>query len=317
MQYTQNWTTYNLAQTKEKVIGLKLLSDAIDYLDIPYKYKGNGRPSIGISEMIKCCLIKVFNNFSSRRTISELLLAKGLGILEFVPHFNTINNYMKNSEMSQYLHELYKIIALPLAQIETDFAIDASGFSTSNKAKWYEIKISKRHENARDYKKLHIVTGIRTNIITSAKITRGKDHDSPYFEELIKNTAVNFNIKKICADAGYLSRKNCDVSVEVGAVPYIWVKKNINIKRARGSLAWKRMVNLWHDNHDLFKEQYHKRSNVESTFSMLKRKYNAFVRSKTEIAQENEILCKVVAHNLAVLIQAIFELNIEIPFEQD
>jgi hypothetical protein len=31
-------------------------------------------------------------------------------------------------------------------------------------------------------------------------------------------------------------------------------------------------------------------------------------------AQENEILCKVVCHNISVLILAVFELNLDIPY---
>lgn len=56
---------------------------------------------------------------------------------------------------------------------------------------------------------------------------------------------------------------------------------------------------------------YHKRSNVESTFSMLKRKFGAYVRSKKPVAQTNEILCKVLYHNLSVLVHSIYELGLE------
>ncbi len=48
---------------------------------------------------------------------------------------------------------------------------------------------------------------------------------------------------------------------------------------------------------------YHKRSNVESTFSMMKRKFGDAVRSKSDTAMVNEVLCKVLAHNLCVLIR--------------
>ncbi|MDP9363218.1 MAG: hypothetical protein M3Q10_03115 [Chloroflexota bacterium] len=35
------------------------------------------------------------------------------------------------------------------------------------------------------------------------------------------------------------------------------------------------------------------------------------MRSKGETAQANEVLCKVLAHNLCVLVQAIYELGVE------
>lgn len=43
--------------------------------------------------------------------------------------------------------------------------------------------------------------------------------------------------------------------------------------------------------------------NVESTFSAIKRKFGDSVRSKTDAAMKNEVLCKILAHNLTCLIQ--------------
>ena len=61
---------------------------------------------------------------------------------------------------------------------------------------------------------------------------------------------------------------------------------------------------------------YHKRSNVEPTFSMVKRKCGGEVRSKTDVAMVNEVLCKLLARNLCVLIQEEHELEIESVFKK-
>jgi hypothetical protein len=58
-------------------------------------------------------------------------------------------------------------------------------------------------------------------------------------------------------------------------------------------------------------EHYHKRSNVESTFSAVKRKFGHDVRSKCDFAMVNEVLCKILAHNICCLIQEQCELGIE------
>ncbi len=52
-------------------------------------------------------------------------------------------------------------------------------------------------------------------------------------------------------------------------------------------------------------------SNVESTFSMMKRKFGDSIRSKTDTAMVNEVLCKVLCHNLVVLIHEMYELGID------
>ena len=62
---------------------------------------------------------------------------------------------------------------------------------------------------------------------------------------------------------------------------------------------------------DEFLAHYHKRSNVETTFSMIKRKFGDSLRSKTDTAQVNETLAKVLCHNLVVLIHEMYALGID------
>ena len=57
----------------------------------------------------------------------------------------------------------------------------------------------------------------------------------------------------------------------------------------------------------------YKRSNVESTFSAVKRKFGEMVRSKTGTAQKNEVLCKFICQNVCCLISAMYELGITPP----
>jgi transposase len=63
-----------------------------------------------------------------------------------------------------------------------------------------------------------------------------------------------------------------------------------------------------------FLAHYHKRSNSESTFSMMKAKFGDAIRSKTDIAMKNEALCKVLCHNICCLISAMYELGIDPKF---
>jgi transposase len=65
------------------------------------------------------------------------------------------------------------------------------------------------------------------------------------------------------------------------------------------------------DKREEFLTHYHKRSNVETTFHMIKAKFGQRLRSKTMTAQINEALCKVLCHNLCVVIQSVHELGID------
>ena len=48
--------------------------------------------------------------------------------------------------------------------------------------------------------------------------------------------------------------------------------------------------------------------------SMIKSKFGANVKSKTDPAQVNEVLCKILAHNICVLIQSFYELGVNATF---
>jgi hypothetical protein len=61
---------------------------------------------------------------------------------------------------------------------------------------------------------------------------------------------------------------------------------------------------------EAYMQHYHKRSNIETAYSMIKGKFGSALRSKSDTGQINEALCKVLAHNVCVLIQAMHALNI-------
>jgi len=78
--------------------------------------------------------------------------------------------------------------------------------------------------------------------------------------------------------------------------------------------AWTRMYHYFAYNRSSFLDHYHRRSNVETVFSMIKSKFGDSLRSKSDVAQFNEVLAKVLCHNICVVIQAIHELGLEPDF---
>jgi hypothetical protein len=56
---------------------------------------------------------------------------------------------------------------------------------------------------------------------------------------------------------------------------------------------------------------------VESAISAVKRKLGDSVRSKTDVAMRNEVLCKILAYNLTVLIAAWYELDVAPAFGEN
>jgi len=73
------------------------------------------------------------------------------------------------------------------------------------------------------------------------------------------------------------------------------------------------MYHLFGYQRDTLLSRYHQRSNVETAFSMITAKFGDSLRSKSEVGQFNEVLCKVIAHNLCALIAYIHEIELEMP----
>jgi transposase len=125
---------------------------------------------------------------------------------------------------------------------------------------------------------------------------------------LVQTTAQNFKIGEVSADKAYGGRKNVEAIEAAGGKPFIAVKSNATGEAGGG---WEKMVKYFKFRQDEFLQHYHKRSNVESTFSMIKRKFGDALRSKTDAAMVNETLCKLLCHNLVVLIHEMYELGID------
>jgi len=64
-------------------------------------------------------------------------------------------------------------------------------------------------------------------------------------------------------------------------------------------------------NREEYLDHYHRRSMVESTFSMVKRKFGDAVKAKSEVGMRNEVMAKLVCHNVCCLVSAIYELGID------
>lgn len=119
---------------------------------------------------------------------------------------------------------------------------------------------------------------------------------------------ARFDVREVSADLGYSSEANLQHIVDAGAAPLIPFKRNAT--PARGGL-WEKCFHYFNFRRDEFLARYHRRSNVESVFSMMKAKFGDGVRSKTDVAMKNEVLCKILCHNICCLISAIYELGVD------
>ncbi len=307
--YPQNWKAYNAAQTGEKDQFLDLLHDLCSGVPEPQRQK-MGRPPLPIKDQLFSACFKVYSTVSARRFMSDLRAAHAKGYLSKTPHFNSVLNVLDDPDTTRVLQDLITESSLPLSAIEIDFACDSSGFTASRFHRWYDHKygaVNKQH----GWVKCHLMCGVRTNIVTAVEIRDKDASDTKLLPALVDTTAKNFKLNEVSADKGYGSLKNFEAIANHGAVPYIAFK---SIHTGRGGGLWAKMFHLFQYNREEFLRHYHKRSNVETTFSMIKAKFLDHVRSKTDVAMVNEVLCKIICHNLCVVIQEMHELGVNSDF---
>ncbi len=311
--YKQEWKAYNKAQTSEKANFQLLLAELCKGIGEPAQY--NGRPRLPLEDMLFATVFKVYSTFSIRRFETDLRDAKAKGFITATPSHASTARYFGMEMLTPYLKMLIEETSLPLAEIEKNFAVDASGLSTTTGFTWLHAKFTEpRLIDKKDWLKIHICTGVKTNIISAVEVTERFESDSNYFEPLVEKTANNFQMEQVSADKAYLSRANLQTAVNNNAVPFIAWKANSKMSNREGNHLWNRLFHWYCLNQEKFFEHYHQRSNVETTFSMIKAKFGGSLRSKTRTAQINEALCKILAHNICVLIQSMYELNIKPEF---
>ena len=307
MTYPQDWPAYNAAQSEEKTRFGILLADLCKGIPQPI-HEGKGRPALPLADMVFASAYKVYTGFSSRRFTCDLRDANTDGLVSSTPHFNSVTNYLADPNMTLILKQLIMVSSLPLKAVETNFAVDSSGFSTCRFVRWFNKKYGKEVDN-REWVKVHLMCGVNTHIVTSVDISGYEANDTTYFIPLIEQTVQNFRIAKISADKGYLAHDNLTAVEAINAIPFIPFKSN-TLPTTEDS-AWGRMYHYFMLKRDEFLTNYHRRSNIESVFSMIKGKFGDSVRSKSDTGMINEVLAKILCHNICVLIQAIHELGIE------
>lgn len=313
LTYKQAWSVYNEAQTSEGKLFDELLADLVKEVADPKPIQTHGRPHLNFDVALFVAIKKVYSQMSSRRSMSLFGASKEKGYLKNVPHFNTMSVLLNREDLTPVLQRLIAITSAPLRAIESGFAIDSSGFATRSFGAYCEGKYGLKRSHK--WLKAHICVGVKTNIVSAIKITDESGADCPQFIPLVQQTKDNgFNIKEAYGDKAYLSRDNLAFVDGFGGVPYIPFKDNSISKPQGKSHIWRKMFHYFEFNKDEFLQHYHKRSNVETAFSAIKKKLGEMLKSKNHTSQVNELLCKFVAYNILVLIQEMHELGIRPEF---
>jgi len=302
----RDWSKYNAGQMNEGDNFVQLLHGLCQCIVEPERV-GRGRPRLALADVIFSAVLKQYERKSLRRLQSDQRRLQEQGYTLRVVSFNSLARYMRDPAMMPLLRKLVQESAAPLADIEREIAMDASGFSTSVRFNHLDNKHGKGKNSVRDYMKAHAACGTVTKICTDLVVTRstGKGTGDPSnFKPLLQGSSIHFDIDKVLADKAYSTHAILQAVADMGAVPYIPFKDGSTDKH--GPDIWKRMYHYVQLNEADFLNHYHQRSNAETLFSMVKRKFDQHLMAKDEIGLMNEVYCKFLAHNIVVLANAMY-----------
>jgi len=308
--YAQDWPAYNLAQTTEKHRFQVMLHDLCQTIaEPPPANPAGGRRPVPLRDAIFSAVFKVYSTVSARRFMCDLQDARDKGHIGHAPTHNTLLRVFEAPETFGLLQAMVVQSATPLKAIETKFACDSSGFSGCRFDRWFDHKYGTPLKKVqRSWVKTHIMCGVQTNVVTAVEIHDQYANDGAQLRPLMKTTRRRFTVKEMSADLAYSTHDNLEAIDAIGASPMIPFKKNASA--VSGGL-WAKMFHYFSLNREEFLSRYHLRSNVESTFSMIKRKFGDSVRSKGDVAMKNEVLAKLVCHNICCVNQEAHELGID------
>ena len=222
--YKQNWPAYNRAQRNEKHRFQTLLAELCRGVQEPLRAK-TGRKPVPLSDSIFAAAFKVYSTFSSRRFDSDLREAHERGYLsKAVPSMKT-TAFMEDESFTPILKQLVHESSLPLRAVETEFAIDSSGFGSCRFERWIDEKYGVPRKRA-VWVKAHIACGVKTNVVTAVRVLDKDSADARQFAPLVKETATGFSIGEVSADKAYGSVENFEAVAGFGGNFYPSFKSN-------------------------------------------------------------------------------------------
>jgi transposase len=312
--YKQSWHAYTLAQATEKRRLRVLLHDLCRNLpDRERKEKCPGPKPHSVRDCVFAMVYRAYCGLSLRRFSTDLLEAHERGFVTRPISGIKVGSFFEDAYFTPILKQLIRISALPLRAVEKDFAIDSTGFASTVYERWYDHKYGVTRLKC-VWVKAHIASGVTTNVVTAVRILDKDAADCPQFVPLVKETREGFEIGEVSADKAYLSLENFEEVAACGGQAFIAFKEN-----STGGVGglFEKAFHFFSFNKEEYMSRYHKRSNVESTISAIKRKHGAAVNNRTQTAMVNEVLCKILCHNITCLIQEQETLGITPVFWKD
>lgn len=318
-----DWAAYNKAEDALPRILPRLAWRLFDMLPQPPPRYGPGRPSVPQTDSLLCALLWATNQKNMRREQETRDRLYSDGLLTRHVAGNDVSKTLVDAKTTPLLKEALLRSREPFAAVDPDaspftlsvigdtFAVDSTGFTPSRRGHYNHEKHGP--DKPIPWLKAHLMISTKAHLVTAATITASTGAgtgDTSQFAPLLTQTSEAFPVGVVVGDGAYANRKNVALVRDLDAQP-LFPPRDDAITQQRGSPGWGDMVAFFRMNRPQFDAIYHRRSLVESVNSAIKRRFGETLRSRTETSRRNELLCKLVAYNLVVLVQNLHFLHAE------
>ena len=273
----------------------RTLVSIVRELPPPWEAKTLGRRPYDPRTVAVCCILRVALRHTYESIEAYLrrdqYLKRLLRVVR-LPGHSVIHRGMDRLSMP-YIRRVIRSLVWRLRRAGMNVAMDATGFSLTNRSMWFNIQV-RRYGYKRECIKLHIAVDVDTGVIHSFTVTGALDNDSPEFARLIKELPCLGNVM---ADAAYSSYNNLRLVTEKGGEPYIRFKKSAT-GTTHTPRSWRGSFRKYSADPEAWMATYHRRSIVEAVFSSIKRTWGSTIRSRKYWNQRRELALKVLAYDV-------------------
>ena len=257
-------------------------------------------------QLFACLVLKTFLK-TDYRGLAEWLtdcpdLDRVIG-LTTVPHFTTFQKASRSLLALPHADRLLEqTLRMALQQPRiARAAIDSTGLEAGYASHYF---VRRRHVKGlsdyqsmlyKEYPKLTVVCDCSTHLILAVKTTRGPCPDMPTLIPTLQTLPGGITLETLLADAGY----DCENNHVYGrhtwrTVTIIPPKAGRPTENPPPTKYRRRMKQRFNQN------VYRQRSQVETVFSMMKRRWGSAVRAHGELAQSRDMWLMAITHNLAI-----------------
>jgi transposase len=317
INYPRDWKATNACRTLIPRLGPKLLAELVDGLHVQAAPPGRlGRPEVPVRDVLLAAALRSFEEKTAGEAVvaSDTYCATGVLSMGKVPSYNTLLRKFANPKYMPLLHRMVAGSALPLIGLESVFAVDGTSFGSS----MYDCYLTEKHGapgQRRHHTPKHrwvdakVAYGTKTHVIAAVQITEPSAAESPLMPELLRRVVANGgHVSEWVGDAAYLSWYNIEAVEKLGAKPYYDWRKGVTGKTHS---TVRRLYNKFRADQEDYWQHYHRRSLAETGHSMMKTRFGHYLRSRKPNAQYAESMLRCVCHNVACLVQAVQEFNVE------